>query len=88
LRYHKIPYKPIFTQFQRSKQGLLPFIIFNGKEIFDSNLIVNEMEKHFNLQPQLSSKESAIAQLAVQAIDNSLAKFVHSLFFNNSKKFY
>uniref|UniRef100_A0AC35F207 GST C-terminal domain-containing protein n=1 Tax=Panagrolaimus sp. PS1159 TaxID=55785 RepID=A0AC35F207_9BILA len=76
LRYHKIPHKPIFTQFQRSKQGLLPFIIFNGKEIFDSNLIINELEKHFDLQPQLSSIESAIAQLAVQAIDNSLAKNV------------
>uniref|UniRef100_A0A914ZCG0 Thioredoxin-like fold domain-containing protein n=1 Tax=Panagrolaimus superbus TaxID=310955 RepID=A0A914ZCG0_9BILA len=73
LRYHKIPYKPIFTQFQRSKQGLLPFIVINGKEIFDSQIIINELENKFNLKPQLSSKDSAISQLTDKAIDNSLA---------------
>ncbi|KAE9549537.1 hypothetical protein FO519_007255 [Halicephalobus sp. NKZ332] len=73
LKYHKIPYLPVYSASVKSRDGLLPFIIYNGKEISDSQPIISFLEKEFNLTPKLDEKEMAIARAVERTIDNSIA---------------
>uniref|UniRef100_A0A7E4V5U7 GST N-terminal domain-containing protein n=1 Tax=Panagrellus redivivus TaxID=6233 RepID=A0A7E4V5U7_PANRE len=89
LRYHKIKYQNVFTQFQRSREGLLPYIVLNGEEIPDSQLILQRLQEIHEIEPNLSPHEKAIARAVDRTVDNSLANaiFYYKVIYNKDSLF-
>ena len=60
----------------RSREGLLPYIIYNGQEIPDSELIISFLEKEFNIKSELNENDAAIARAVEKTVDKSISKLV------------
>ncbi|KAE9548726.1 hypothetical protein FO519_008063 [Halicephalobus sp. NKZ332] len=74
LRSHNIRYEVVDDNFQRGQNGLLPFIELNGKQIADSEFIIEHLEKHFNLQDNTSKEVSAAGRTISRMFDTEVFK--------------
>ncbi|VDD85260.1 unnamed protein product [Enterobius vermicularis] len=80
LRANKLRYKAIVNLFYfqvcstwlaRSREGLLPFIEINGKQLADSQLIISHLQDHFKLHDDLTTKDRGIARAVDRMIEGS-----------------
>ncbi|KAH7710406.1 Protein CDR-2 [Aphelenchoides avenae] len=55
LRIHNIEHEIVNTTWRRSAEGKLPFIELNGEHIVDSQLIVELLKRHFNIQARFAN---------------------------------
>lgn len=69
LRVNKIPYEVCPLLMGRSRHGLLPFVELNGKQIADSQIIINRLTEHFNVKPPSSTRDEAIARVIDRTAD-------------------
>ncbi|KAL3846480.1 hypothetical protein ACJMK2_017467 [Sinanodonta woodiana] len=72
MRIHKIPFKVIDYNGMGSK-GQSPFIFFNGKEIPDSNFIIEYLSEYFHVDPYpgLSITDKAVARAFLKMIEEN-----------------
>lgn len=71
LRAHNIKHEICETMFKRSKEGLLPFVEFNGEHIADSQIIILRLQKHFNIDDGLSDEDKGISRAVERMIEGS-----------------
>jgi len=71
FRLKNVPYEPVYSQ-KFSTKGQTPYIELNGKQIPDSNQIIQELEKRGIANPDefLNPSEKAVNHLATVAIEN------------------
>jgi hypothetical protein len=87
LRFTKLNYTNISNNFKiGSAKGQLPFIELNGRQIADSNMIIEELKKVFNLSidRNLSSQERATERAYTVLIEESLFR---TIMYNRSRNF-
>jgi glutathione S-transferase len=75
LRINEIKYKNINNEFNKaSSKGQVPFIELNGRQIADSNFIIDHLRNHFKLKidENLSDKEKAEARAFSILIEESI----------------
>uniref|UniRef100_A0A8R1DGZ8 Failed axon connections n=1 Tax=Caenorhabditis japonica TaxID=281687 RepID=A0A8R1DGZ8_CAEJA len=77
LRMSDIKYEiPNFNFTVRSKEGTLPFVELNGKEYFDSNFILRDVDaslKHPSLDDHLSAEQKSTSRAFEAMTEKSLA---------------
>uniref|UniRef100_A0A914C3A8 Glutathione S-transferase n=1 Tax=Acrobeloides nanus TaxID=290746 RepID=A0A914C3A8_9BILA len=71
LRAYNIKYEAMPTWTIRSKEGKLPFIELNGKQIADSQFIFFYLMKNFKIDEGLSAEQAAIARSVDRMIEGS-----------------
>ncbi|CAJ0572560.1 unnamed protein product, partial [Mesorhabditis spiculigera] len=69
LRLHGIKHEVKETNKVRTRQGLLPMIELNGRQIEDSGAIISHLRKHFNIQDYSDEKEAAQGRAIAKACD-------------------
>ncbi|CAI4230281.1 unnamed protein product [Auanema sp. JU1783] len=57
LRVHNLKHEVIGNYFQRSQNGLLPFVELNGKQVADSQIILWYLQKHFEISHGVNTAE-------------------------------
>uniref|UniRef100_A0A914EG78 Thioredoxin-like fold domain-containing protein n=1 Tax=Acrobeloides nanus TaxID=290746 RepID=A0A914EG78_9BILA len=75
LRFTKLNYTNVSNEFKRySKKGQIPFIELNGRQYADSNFIITNLIKIFNLpiDQNLSTRERAESRAINVLIEESL----------------
>jgi len=76
LRYHKIPFE-VIIDFDSGPKGKWPFIELNGEIMGDSTLIINKLNKEFNVNLDLDlTKEQKSISSAFQSLIEEHAYFV------------
>ncbi|CAJ0598118.1 unnamed protein product [Cylicocyclus nassatus] len=70
LRANKIPYEVCPLLMGRSQYGLLPFVELNGEHIADSQIIMDRLQKHFNVKQLDNPKDRAIARAIDRMMDS------------------
>ncbi|KAL1244208.1 Endonuclease III-like protein [Trichinella spiralis] len=76
LRMNEIPYESIAVDMTNtSKKGQLPFVELNGKEIADSNFIIDELSVHFKKEDceDKTALEKATLRAFESLIEDSLS---------------
>ncbi|RWS24328.1 hypothetical protein B4U80_11646, partial [Leptotrombidium deliense] len=78
---HKMKYK--------SKKGQLPFIELNGKEIADSDIIINELSEHFskNVDEGLTDEQRTVSHAFESMLNNHTTWVVRWWRYNNPGEF-
>uniref|UniRef100_A0A1I8AWS5 Thioredoxin-like_fold domain-containing protein n=1 Tax=Steinernema glaseri TaxID=37863 RepID=A0A1I8AWS5_9BILA len=88
LRANKITYEVVPTYTLRSTKGLLPFVEINGKEIADSQHIIFELEKQFEVKSELNAEQAGISRTVDRLIDgNTFYALIYSKVYENAPKF-
>jgi len=90
LRANKIPYEVVESFRLRSKNGLMPFVELNGRQIADSQLIIFELEKHFRVteQSKISPERAGIARAIDRMIEGStFYTLIYTKVYKNTAKF-
>uniref|UniRef100_A0AC34QSF5 Glutathione S-transferase n=1 Tax=Panagrolaimus sp. JU765 TaxID=591449 RepID=A0AC34QSF5_9BILA len=80
LKYHKIPYVPVYSSMLKSKTGQIPYIIFNGEEIDGPKDILDFLKKVFNIKPELSEEDEKKSKALEKMIDEDF--FNELMYFN------
>lgn len=73
LRLNKIKYENIYSLKFGSK-GQIPCIELNGKEIPDSNVILDKLEKHFKVPEIHNASKKSVAHAVTVMLENHTAK--------------
>ncbi|KAI6182406.1 hypothetical protein M3Y97_00377000 [Aphelenchoides bicaudatus] len=87
LRFTKLPYTNISNEFKvGSAKGQVPFIELNGRQLADSNFIIENLKNIFNvnIDRQLSTRERADERAYSVLIEESLFR---TLMYNRSRNF-
>jgi len=71
LRVHKLAHEVIGSYFNRSQNGLVPFVEINGRQIADSQLILFELQKHFGIKEAESPGRVGISRIVDRMIEGS-----------------
>ena len=71
LRAHNLKHEVYGSWTLRSKEGRLPFIELNGTQIADSQIILWNLVKHFQIEDGLSDEQQGFARAVDRMIEGS-----------------
>ncbi|KAI1705114.1 outer mitochondrial membrane transport complex protein domain-containing protein [Ditylenchus destructor] len=77
LIHHGIKFEMTESQMLRSTEGKMPFVELNGKQIPDSQLIILELTKHFNIRENLNPKQKAQDRIISRFLDHATSPAVY-----------
>lgn len=75
LRISKVPYEMVYTA-KFGKKGQIPYVKLNGKEIDDSNVIIPELKRHFevDIDARLTASQRASSHTAMRMLEEHTAQ--------------
>jgi len=56
----------------RSKEGRLPFVELNGRQIADSQMILWDLSEHFKIGPKMTPEQEGMARVVDRMIEGSI----------------
>ena len=76
LRLANIPYKNLYTRKFSRTSHTIPYIELNGKQLADSNRIIQTLKTHFqsDVDLELTEEERASAHVAMAMVENHTAQ--------------
>ena len=80
LRLAHIPYKNIYTRTFSKTSHTIPYIELNGRQMADSNRIIETLRSHFQpeVDQDLTDEQIAAAHVTTSMIENHTAQVRHS----------
>jgi len=75
LRLHDIPYVMVYTSKFGSK-GQIPYVLLNGEEVCDSNVIIPKLKEHFKIDcdARLTAGERAVSHATMRMVEEHTAQ--------------
>ncbi|KAI1705113.1 failed axon connection [Ditylenchus destructor] len=77
LIHHGIKHEVIESMTLRSTEGKLPLVELNGRQIPDSQLIILELTKHFNLTERTDRRQKALDRILSRFVDHATSPAIY-----------